>query len=150
MTDVRRQAVRLFEGMINPKNFALLPELFGPRFGEGPAFRSELRFGAPLRGAEAAERFFREVLFKVFPDLTYTVKEVVVDGSRAVVFAVGRGTHSDVYFGVPPTHRTVEYEEMLLFRFEDGKISDFKVVVERLAIMAQLGVLPSVIQYPGV
>lgn len=52
------------------------------------------------------------------------------------------GTHRGEYMGIPPTGRSVTYSEIIVFRFEDGRIAETWGVVDVLAQLRQLGALP--------
>jgi predicted ester cyclase len=45
--------------------------------------------------------------------------------------------------GRPPTGKTVTYDEIFVFRFVDGRIAETWGVVDVLAQMRQLGVIPA-------
>jgi predicted ester cyclase len=51
------------------------------------------------------------------------------------------GTHQGEYLGLPPTGRSVTYNEIFIFRFEDGRIAETWGVVDVLAQLRQLGAI---------
>ena len=52
------------------------------------------------------------------------------------------GTHQGEYLGLPPTGRSVTYNEIFIFRFEGGRIAETWGVVDLLAQLRQLGAIP--------
>jgi predicted ester cyclase len=52
------------------------------------------------------------------------------------------GTHQGEYLGLPPTGRSVTYNEIFIFRFEAGRIAETWGVVDLLAQLRQLGAIP--------
>ena len=84
-----------------------------------PHYRRYLAPGsAPLTGAEQQERItaFRAA----FPDLRFTLEEVVAEGDRVVFRATVRGTHRGTFRGVPPTGRAVAFTVLDVVRVEGG------------------------------
>lgn len=77
-----------------------------------------------------------------FPDLHFTVEEVIAEGDKVVVRWSLRGTHLGNYQGRPPTGKTVSVTGMSLFRLADGKIQAITVSMDRLGQWQQLGWLP--------
>lgn len=74
-----------------------------------------------------------------FPDLVVIPRVVIADGNFVAVHASGRGTHLGIFQGVPPTGRNWTASCTALYRVEHGKIADFWVNWDLLAILEQLG-----------
>jgi predicted ester cyclase len=69
---------------------------------------------------------------------------MVVDGNRAAVHLRITGTQQGAWGPVPPTGRRVEFEEMLMLTFDDeGRVLHQRGIVDNLAALRQLGVVPS-------
>jgi steroid delta-isomerase-like uncharacterized protein len=77
-----------------------------------------------------------------FPDLHFTVEDVVAEGDAVVVRWSLRGTHLGNYQGRPPTGKPVSVTGMSLFRLADGKIQQITVSMDRMGLSQQLGWLP--------
>jgi steroid delta-isomerase-like uncharacterized protein len=77
-----------------------------------------------------------------FPDLHFTVEDVIAEGDKVVVRWSLHGTHRGDYQGRPPTGKTVSVTGMSLFRLADGKIQEITVSMDRLGQWQQLGWLP--------
>jgi len=54
-----------------------------------------------------------------------------------------RGTHQGEYFGIPATGKPVNWNVMVAFRIDDGKIREAWINYDRLGVMQQLGVAPT-------
>ncbi|MFI9803064.1 ester cyclase [Streptomyces sp. NPDC052301] len=106
----------------------------------------DVLFHAPVpmgaTGAEALKRVW-EVLLRAFPDLRVTVEETITEGDKIVSRNTVTGTHRGEYRGLPPTGKTVTYDEIFVFRFADGRIAEIRGVVDVLTQLRQLGALPS-------
>jgi steroid delta-isomerase-like uncharacterized protein len=80
-------------------------------------------------------------LHRAFPDLQITVEDLIESGDKLVVRNTVTGTHQGEYMGLPPTGRSVTYNEIFIFRFADGRIAETWGVVDVLSQMKQLGVI---------
>jgi predicted ester cyclase len=55
------------------------------------------------------------------------------------------GTNSGSYPRVPkPTVRHTDWESMVLFRIEDGKIAELWGTSDRMGMLTKLGILPDI------
>jgi DNA-binding MarR family transcriptional regulator len=81
-------------------------------------------------------------LHRAFPDLRVTAEDVIAEGDKVVVRNSVTGTHQGEYMGVPPTGRSVTYDEIFIARFSDGRIAETWGVVDVLSQMRQLGAIP--------
>jgi len=77
-----------------------------------------------------------------FPDLHFTVEEMVAEGDQVVVRWSLRATHLGVYQGKPATGKPVLVTGMSWFRLARGKIQEITVSMDRLGQWQQLGWLP--------
>lgn len=92
-------------------------------------------------GAAALKRVW-EVLLRAFPDIHVTAEEMIAEGDKVASRNTVTGTHRGEYQGLPPTGRHVTYDEIFIFRFADGRITEIRGVVDVLAQLRQLGALP--------
>ena len=89
-------------------------------------------------GAQALKEVFG-LLVRAFPDLRVTVEDLIEEGDKVVGRNSVTGTHRGEYTGLEPTGRSVEYEEIFIFRFAGGRIVETWGVVDVLAQLRQLG-----------
>jgi predicted ester cyclase len=82
-------------------------------------------------------------LRSAFPDMRYTLEDVIVDGDRAVVRVTAAGRHTGplafVHLALPPTNKAVKFEQIHILRVVDGKISEHWVGQDSIAMFRQLG-----------
>ena len=83
------------------------------------------------------------MLLQGLPDLQITVEDVLAEGDKVVCRNTVTGTHQGVYMGVPPTGKSVTYNEIFIFRLVDGRIAETWGVVDVLSQMRQLGMIPA-------
>ncbi|MEO7802541.1 MAG: ester cyclase [Ginsengibacter sp.] len=60
--------------------------------------------------------------FTTFPDLHYTIINSVAEGELVALNLSVTGTQRADYMGIKATQKTVNYKEMLMFRFLNNKI----------------------------
>jgi steroid delta-isomerase-like uncharacterized protein len=93
-------------------------------------------------GAVVLKELFARI-HRVFPDLHVTVEDMIEEGDKVAGRNTLTGTHQGEYLGVPPTGRTVTYDEIIIFRFVNGRIAETWGVVDVFSQMKQLGIIPA-------
>jgi steroid delta-isomerase-like uncharacterized protein len=83
-----------------------------------------------------------QYLKTAFPDMKMTIRDLIVDGDRAVWRWTFTGTHRGEFAGIPATGRPVEYEGVSIERVRDGRIAERWDFPDLLTAMRQLGALP--------
>jgi putative oxidoreductase len=78
---------------------------------------------------------------KGFPDLHYTIQDVIATKDRVVARVVMTGTQTDSLFDLPPTGRQVTVNQINIEQVENGKITAHWRVTDELTMMKQLGVV---------
>ena len=103
-----------------------------------------IRTPLPLEasGAQALKEVFSS-LHRIFPDLQVTIEDLIEEGDKVVSRNSVTGTHQGEYMGLPPTGRSVTYNEIFVFRFVDGRIAETWGVVDVFSQMKQLGLIPA-------
>jgi steroid delta-isomerase-like uncharacterized protein len=92
---------------------------------------------------QGVEAFFR-MQRAAFPDLHMDVEDIVADGDKAVARVRYSGTNQGEFMGMPATGKSVEIQLFDMFRFgEDGLVLEHWGVLDALALMQQLGVVPA-------
>jgi steroid delta-isomerase-like uncharacterized protein len=77
-------------------------------------------------------------LRSAFPDLTYTIEDMVLDTSAVAVRTTMRGTHLGDFFGLAATGRRFSVAQMTIERFRDDKIVEHHRVTDEASLMRQL------------
>jgi steroid delta-isomerase-like uncharacterized protein len=91
-------------------------------------------------GAQALKEVFA-TLHRAFPDLHITVEDLIAEGDKVVSRNSVTGTHHGQYMGLPPTGKTVAYNEILVCRFVNSRIAETWGIVDVFSQMQQLGVI---------
>ena len=86
-------------------------------------------------------------MYAAFPDIDYTIEELLADGDSVAARWTIRATHQGELAGptmtIPPTGKRLELEGMNIFRFSEGKIVESGGFWDGLSMMQQLGLMPS-------
>jgi steroid delta-isomerase-like uncharacterized protein len=95
-----------------------------------------------LRGIEEAKQFVSSLL-EAFPDVSFSVEDLIAEGHKVVSRYTVRGTHQGETeeFG-PPTGRQFEQEGITIHLIEDGKIVEEWNQYDNLSILQQLELAP--------
>jgi predicted ester cyclase len=92
-------------------------------------------------GAEAVKQnviAFREA----FPDLVWTIDDIVGEADRVALRLTLRGTHLGTFRDIEPTGRTVTMQEMVFWQLVDGRLQMGWFQADMMGLRRQLGVLP--------
>ena len=81
--------------------------------------------------------------FSAFPDLHFSIINMIAEEDKIVVQWVGTGIHKGEYQGIPPTEKEIRVMAFGLYRIANSKIVEVWVLVDALTQMQQLGVIPS-------
>ena len=93
-------------------------------------------------GAQAAKQVWA-MLLRGLPDLHLTIEDLIAEGDKVVARNSITGTHQGEYMGLPPTGKSITYNEIFIVRFAGGRIAETWGVVDVLSQMKQLGVIPA-------
>ena len=128
---------RLVEEVINQGNASVIDELLIPDFVE----HEELPPGIPP-GREAPKAMFT-MLRSAFPDIKATIEHLVAEGDEVAVHMTWTGTHSGEFMGIPPTGKSISINVIDIMRIAEGKFVEHWGVMDSMAMMQQLGVVPA-------
>jgi steroid delta-isomerase-like uncharacterized protein len=98
--------------------------------------------GLEMRGPTELRRGLAN-LRTAFPDFHFTIAEAVNEGDLVALRYRGQGTHRATFLGVPATGRRIDYTGMLMVRLEDDRIAELWAQPDQLAVLRQLGAIPS-------
>lgn len=134
MSEKNRAIIRrVFEEFLNQGNMSVIDEIDAPDFvWRGPG-------GQQVNGPEAHKQLAGSFL-KSFPDLHFTVEDMIAEGDKVVVRWTMRGTHQGDLMGIAATGKQVTLPGILISRIADGRVVEDWDSFDRLDMMQQLGV----------
>jgi steroid delta-isomerase-like uncharacterized protein len=137
MSQANRDLIkRYFEELFNQGRVELIPTLLHPDYVNHSPGAPDLPRGREGVGIVVA------ALRRAFPDLRYTVEDLVVGADAVATRATMSGTHRGDLFGLPATGRSVRVAQMTIERIADGQIIAHHRLTDDLSLLRQLGVLP--------
>ena len=93
------------------------------------------------QGREGLKNVIRD-LRQAFPDLSYTVVQMVEDEEKVWGHFRARSTNEGPFKGQGLTGKVMEIDVIDISRFEDGKMVEHWGVPDRLGTLLQLGFFP--------
>ena len=132
-----RQLVRrYFEEVWNQGRVDLLDELLSPDYVNHTPSTAN-----PPRGPEGLKPIVAAIR-KGFPDLHFSIEDIIVTEDRAVARTIMTGTHRGDLFGLAPTGRRMAVNQINIEHIRDGRIVEHWRVTDELTQMRQLGLFP--------
>ena len=130
---------RFFEEVFNQKR----PELVEEFLADGVVDHNKIVFTEP--GAPGGMAHGIRMLLVAFPDLQTTVKHQVGEDDYVSAHLAMAGTNTGSYARVSePTGLHTEWESMVLFRMEQGKIAELWGTSDRMGMLTKLEILPDI------
>ena len=115
-------------------------EGFGTLLAEDFVEHEETPGLAPTK--DGVLEFFR-MYRAAFPDLHMDPEDVLDSGDKVVARVRATGTHQGEFMGMPPTDKVIDVQLIDIIRFgDDGLAHEHWGIVDMMAMMQQLGVVP--------
>jgi steroid delta-isomerase-like uncharacterized protein len=134
-----KAVVRRFEEAVSSGDWEIISTTIDELVAPDAVIRSPVSTDAT--GAQKLKEIFA-TLHRAYPDLHVAAEDVIAEGDRVVARNTVTGTHRGEYMGIPPTGKSVTYNEIFVFRVADGLIAETWGVVDVLSQMRQLGAIP--------
>jgi len=126
-----------FVEFINTASEKLAQELISPDAVFHVPGRSE-----PMRGP-AGYLSIIGMMRAGFPDIQWTLEEMVAEGDKVAARFTMRGTHRGTFSGVPPTGKSIRVQAMNIYRLSDGQFVEERGQPDMLVLLQQIGAIPS-------
>jgi steroid delta-isomerase-like uncharacterized protein len=78
-------------------------------------------------------------LLTAFPDIDWTIEDVIAEDDKVVFRAIGRGTHEGEFMGIESTGREVTLSGIVIFRIDDGRVVERWAQFDTIGMLRQLG-----------
>ena len=136
MSEQNKTAVRrLFDEVWNKGNQVVVDELLAQNYTHHDPSTPDLG-----QGPQSEKR--RVTLYRnAFPDLRFTIEDLIAEGDRVVARYTARGTHKGNLNEIAATGKQINVTGVTTCRFENGKITEGFVNWDALGMMQQLGVV---------
>jgi steroid delta-isomerase-like uncharacterized protein len=127
---------RYYEEVFNARNVDLVDVLAAEDYIEHDPFPGQGNGRRDLKARVAA-------ILGAFNPMRFSIEDVVAEGERVVVRWTQTGTQSGNFMGVPPTGKEVTIAGIDIHAVRDGRMAEHWHVVDQLALLQQLGVIPA-------
>ena len=127
--------------ILNNNRFDLIDEIYSADYVEH----------TPTEGVAPTREGFKQTaiaLKKAFPDLRYTIEDVVESDDKIVHRLTATGTMTSDFLGMAATGKKATWNEIHIGRVVNGRLTEHWGLVDRLGMFVQLGVLESPARYP--
>lgn len=131
MSENKAKFQLLYDEILNKGNLDAFDELCAPNFVKHAIPPS------PDYGIEGSKQSVL-MLRKAFPDIKYTVEDMIEDGDKLVARWSAKGTHRGEFMGIPPTGKKVAFSGIEIIRVKDGKAVEEWEELDRAGLMQQL------------
>ena len=131
-----KAVMRRFYEEISKGNLAVVDELVAADLIEHSPF---VPGQAP--GRQGALALFT-MIRAAFPDLRFTVEDMVAEGDKVVARGTMSGTHKGEFMGIAPSGKQMTVDIIEILRITGGKMVEHWNVVDSLGMMQQLGAVP--------
>jgi predicted ester cyclase len=85
---------------------------------------------------------YNATLLAAFPDSTFTVEDMIVEGDKVTTRYTMRGTHKNEYMGIAPTGKQITVKGVSIDRISGGRSVETWDYPDIFGAMQQLGVIP--------
>jgi len=134
-TDINHRTMQRFVAFINSASESLATELISPDALFYVPGRPD-----PMQGP-CGYLSIIAMMRSGFPDIQWTLEDMVSDGDKIAARFTMRGTHQGVFLGVPATGKTIQAQAINFYHLADGRFVREYGQPDTLAIMAQIGAM---------
>ena len=135
--EANKLVMERFTEFINTASEKLAQELISPDAVFHVPGRSQ-----PMRGP-AGYLSIIGMMRAGFPDIQWTLEEMVAEGDKVAARFTMRGTHRGTFSGVPPTGKSIRVQAMNIYRLSDGQFVEERGQPDMLVLLQQIGAIPS-------
>lgn len=126
---------RYCEEVVNKRNVALVDDLW-----DANVINHGLAPGI-LPGA-AHIKVLVQRFHAAFPDLRFTIEDMIAEGDKVVIRLTVEGTHRGEFRGIAATGKQVTTKTIAIYKFANGKIVEVWGIRDDLGVLQQLGAIP--------
>ncbi len=77
-----------------------------------------------------------------FPDIQWTLEELIAEGDKVAARFTMRGTHQGTFFGILQTGRRIEVQALNFYRLSNGQFVEERGQPDMFGLLQQLGAIP--------
>jgi hypothetical protein len=120
MSEENKETIRRYYAELNAGNLDVIGEVFAD-----PDRAARVRRGT-------------EVYFGAFPDMHFSIEELIAEGDSVFCRSIITGTHDGPIKGIEPTGRQISVDNGEVFRFDGGRFVGYWCQVDVAGMTRQL------------
>ena len=135
-TETQKMIERIPLEALNNNKFELIDQLYATNYVEH----------TPQPGVAPTREGTKQTVIalkKAFPDLRYTIEDVIDSGDKIVHRLTASGTMRADFAGMSATNKHATWTEIHIGRVVDGRVTEHWGLVDQLGMLVQLGVIQS-------
>jgi steroid delta-isomerase-like uncharacterized protein len=136
LTEENKALVRRCMDLINQKDVGAIDQLYAPTYVRHDP-------DSPWVHSREDYRQYLTKLCTIFPDLHFTVEDLIAEGEKVVCRFWDTGTHSDSWRGLPATGKQVRVTGVSISRIVQGQVVEDWFNTDIFSIAQQLGLIPA-------
>src|SRR5689334_19218275 len=122
---------KLYEEILNTGRWELLNPIIADDFIGVQGQKGAAAFAETVRG-----------LREGFPDIQWTVEDLIAEGDKVVVRWSWKATHSGNFRGFAPTHKALTDHAIAIYQFRNHQVVQAWLETDRLGFLQQIGLIP--------
>jgi len=127
---------RIFDEIMNERKLDVIDELFADDYVfHGPG-------GHEFHGKDSFKQFISRP-HTAYPDFHLEAEDMLAEGDKVVCRFTSHGTHKGPLGNIPPTGKQIDVTGMVIYRIDNGKVTEHWENLDMFGAMQQLGVIPS-------
>jgi predicted ester cyclase len=135
--DDNKAFVRRFFDYINNDPLAPIDEFFATDYAYHNSSMPDVKDLSSLKE-------FNTAAYSTFPDIRFTLEDLVAEGDKVVYRASARGTHKGEFMGIAATGKQVTFTSIVISCIANGKFQEDWESLDGLYVLQQLGVGPKI------
>jgi predicted ester cyclase len=128
----KRLVQTIYQDCINAGRLDLLDDLISIKFAGPNGQKGPSGFASGIQELQAG-----------FPDIHFTLEDLVAEEDRVVVRWRWEGNHTGSFRGLPPMQKRVNNTGIVIYQIDHGKVIRAWVETDRLGALQQMGVVPT-------
>ena len=147
MDDPKQLINRFVNELWNERHFDVADAIFAK-----DCVTHQLRSGVPVDAVPRGPQAIKEHVagwIASFPDLSFSIEQMLSEGDRVVTQLLMEGTHQGAWLGIPASGKKMQIRMFTIHRVLQSKIVEDWVLVESLGVFQQLGVVPDTADLVG-
>ena len=124
-----------FEEVWNKGNISMLDALIDPAY---------INHSSSIPDTPAGPAGLKPIVLAMraaFPDLHYTIEDLVITANRIIARVIMSGTHTGDFFGIAATGRNVRVNQINIEYVTAGRIIEHWRLTDELLLIKQLGII---------